>query len=108
MCESRSSTPSRTSTSPAMTTTSLTSHSHNIRVAMLMLGVTVRYDRFADRVLIDGLADFGPVLEDAAITRLLLTMDQQLQFRPKVGDLVMVVDDTARLNGLPPRPGLPR
>src|SRR5262249_13203151 len=39
----------------------------NIRIALLKMGITLRYDQFADRLSINGLADFGPILEDAAV-----------------------------------------
>src|SRR5262249_7711461 len=42
----------------------------NIRIAMLKLGVSVRYDQFADRTLLDGLPGYGPALEDAAVNHL--------------------------------------
>ena len=47
----------------------------NIRITFLKLGITLRYDRFADRTLIEGLPDFGPVLDDAAVNRIWLLMD---------------------------------
>ena len=43
---------------------------NNIRIVLLKMGVTLHYDEFSDQNLIEGLADFGPVLDDAAMTRL--------------------------------------
>ena len=54
----------------------------NIRIALLKLGITLRYDRFADRTLIEGLPDFGPALDDAAVNRIWLLMEQRFKFRP--------------------------
>jgi predicted P-loop ATPase len=68
----------------------------------MKLGVTVRYDRFADRTLIEGLEDFGPALDDAAMTRLRLTMDRRFHLLPPKEMFYEVVIDTARLNGFHP------
>jgi hypothetical protein len=74
----------------------------NIRVALLKLRVTVRHDQFADRVLLDGLPGFGPTLDDAAVDRLWLLLDQRFGFQPKMELLRRVLGDTARLNGFHP------
>jgi hypothetical protein len=74
----------------------------NIRIGLLKLGVTLRYDEFADRTLIDGLPSFGPVLDDAACDRIWLLMDQRFKlYVPK--DLARtVIVDNARLNKFHP------
>jgi hypothetical protein len=69
----------------------------NIRVALLKLGVEVRYDEFADRMLIAGLPSFGPLLDDAAVDRLWLALDERFHFQPQRGMLFTVLADTARL-----------
>jgi predicted P-loop ATPase len=74
----------------------------NIRVAMHKLGVNVRYDRFGDRVLIEGLPEFGPALDDAAVNRLWITFEKEFKFVPKRELLGLVLDDTARLNAFHP------
>ncbi|MGE0750817.1 MAG: VapE domain-containing protein [Variibacter sp.] len=74
----------------------------NIRVALLKMGVTVRYDLFAGRTLIDGLKDFGPTLEDAAVDRLWLLLDQRFHFQPSKDLLITVLQDTARINAFHP------
>jgi hypothetical protein len=74
----------------------------NIRIALLKLGVTVRYDQFADRVLIEGLKDFGPALDDRAVARIWLLLEQRFHLRPSQGLLFTVVTDTAILNGFHP------
>jgi hypothetical protein len=76
--------------------------SDNIHIALLKLGITLRYDKFADRVLIEGLPDFGPALDDAAVIRIWLCMDQRFRFRPTKDLLFTIVKDTARLNGFHP------
>src|SRR5262245_44099697 len=75
---------------------------NNIRIALLKLGVTVRHDRFADRVLLDGLEEFGPTLDDAAMTRLRLKMEQRFKFKPSKEMFYDIVGDAARLNGFHP------
>jgi hypothetical protein len=75
---------------------------NNVRIALLKLGVTVKYDRFADRVLLSGLDGFGPYVEDSAIDRLWLTIDQRFQFQPGLDFLRIIVSDAARLNGFHP------
>jgi predicted P-loop ATPase len=74
----------------------------NIRIALLKLGVSVRYDQFADRSLIDGLPGYGPALEDAAVNRLWLQIIERLGFSPKLEIVRLVVEDMARLNGFHP------
>ncbi len=69
---------------------------HNIRLALARLGVTVSYDEFQDRLLVDGIPEIGPVLDDAAMTRLWLLTDQQFGFRPGREFYWSVVADTAR------------
>jgi hypothetical protein len=74
----------------------------NIRVAMIKLGVGVRYDRFGDRIMLDGLPGFGPALEDAAVHRLWLTFGQRFSFYPALELTRIVVNDAAQLNGFHP------
>jgi predicted P-loop ATPase len=74
----------------------------NIRIALLKLGVTLRYDEFADRVLLDGLADFGPVLDDAALDRFWLLMERRFRLSVPKDLTRTVVTDTARLNKFHP------
>jgi predicted P-loop ATPase len=74
----------------------------NIRVAMIKLGVAVRYDEFADRTLIDGLDSFGPYLEDAAVDRLWLTMGQRFHLHTAYELTYRVVRDAARRNEFHP------
>lgn len=68
----------------------------NIRVALQKLGVELRYDAFQDRMLIAGLPGFGPHLDDAAVRRLWLLIEERFQFRPGKDYFWSVVEDTAR------------
>jgi predicted P-loop ATPase len=75
---------------------------NNIRVALLKMGVKLRYDEFADRVIIDGLKNFGPVLDDAACDRIWLALDQRFHLQIGKDQLHTVIIDTARLNKFHP------
>lgn len=74
----------------------------NIHIAMFKLGVSVRYDRFGDRIMLDGLKGFGPTLDDAAVNRLWLTFGRRFRFRPALELTRIVVSDVAHLNGFHP------
>lgn len=74
----------------------------NIIVAMRRLGVTVFYDRFANKLIIEGLADFGPELSDAAMTRLRLVIDRRFAIRIKKEYFYDVVGDQAQYNKVHP------
>ena len=54
----------------------------NIGIAFVRLGVSLRYDAFADRYYIDGLSDFGPLLEDAAMNRIRFDISRKYGFLP--------------------------
>jgi predicted P-loop ATPase len=64
--------------------------------------VTITYDSFADRMLIDGLKDFGPALDDGAVTRIWLQLDRRFHFRPGKNLLFDVIKDAAKLNSFHP------
>jgi predicted P-loop ATPase len=74
----------------------------NICLALAKMGIALHYDQFARRVLIDGLLDFGPGLDDAALDRIWLQMEQRCQFSPPKDLLFTIVRDMARLNGYHP------
>lgn len=74
----------------------------NIRTALVLLGVKVRFDKFNDRLLIEGLEGFGPLLNDDAMTRLWLVIDEQYRFRPGKDFFWSVVEDEARQNSYHP------
>ena len=70
----------------------------NIRIAFAKMGVTLRYDQFALRKEIEGLRGFGPTLDDAAIDRLRVNLDQRFGLRMAVDLFMLVVNDTAQTN----------
>lgn len=71
-------------------------HQGNVRLALRKLGVSVRHDVFADRMLIEGLSERGPNLDDAALDRLWLAIDERFGFRPSLEFFTKVVMDEAR------------
>jgi hypothetical protein len=74
----------------------------NVRIAMAKLGVVIRRDLFADRNIIDGLEGFGPYLNDDALNRLLITIEQRFYFGPGIERLGIIVSDTALVNAFHP------
>jgi len=68
----------------------------NIRVALGLLGARVSYDAFQDRCIVEGVADIGPVLSDAAMKRLWLLADERFRLRPPKEFFFTVVEDAAR------------
>ncbi len=71
---------------------------HNARMAITKLGVTLEFDEFSERSLIDGLSGFGPHLEDAAVTRLWLTIEETFKLAFGKDKFWAIVLDTARRN----------
>ncbi len=78
------------------------SSQHNIRLALRRLGVHVSHDVFQDRLLIEGLPECGPLLDDRAMERLWLTIDEKYRFRPVKDFFWTVVGDEARRHGFHP------
>lgn len=74
----------------------------NILVALRRLGVGLSYNRFADRLLIEGLEGFGPELNDAAVTSLWLTIDRTFGFRPTKSYFYDVLTNAALANSFHP------
>lgn len=79
-----------------------TNSQRNIRLALVKLGVEVRHDEFADRTIIDGLVGRGPYLNDAAMIRLWLDVDETFGFRPPKELFFDVVIDYAKQNAFHP------
>jgi Virulence-associated protein E/Primase C terminal 2 (PriCT-2) len=73
----------------------------NIRLALKLIDVTVRYNLFEDRAIIEGLPGFDS-LNDAAMDRLWLTIDVRCKFRATKEFFWTVVFDEARLNSFHP------
>ena len=67
-------------------------------MALRHLGVKLRHDKMAVRATIEGLDGFGPALDDDAMTRLWLAIDEQFKFRPTVDFFERVLSDHARQN----------
>jgi predicted P-loop ATPase len=80
----------------------LANSQRNILVALTRLGVKVERDEFQDRLLISGLEEVGPLLDDAAMTRLWLTVESTFGFRPAKEFFWDVVGDRARRNSFHP------
>jgi hypothetical protein len=73
----------------------------NIRLALKKLGAMVKYNEFAGRYLIEGLDGFD-LLDDRALDRLWLTVDDEYGFRPPKEFFVTVVLDEALRNSFHP------
>ncbi len=71
---------------------------HNARLAVRRLGVTLEFDEFAERSLISGLPDFGPQLDDAAVTRLWLAVEEDFKLQFEKERFWSIVSDMARRN----------
>lgn len=74
----------------------------NIRLAIEKLGVSLRYDAFAGFPVIEGLDGFGPALDDHAVNRLWLTIDEEYGFRPSSDFFNTVLNDTCQRNRFNP------
>jgi len=74
----------------------------NIRIALDKFGASVSYDQFADRIMIQGMKNFGPYLDDAALDRLWLKVDEIFRFRPSRSFFDTVVLDYARRRSFHP------
>jgi predicted P-loop ATPase len=74
----------------------------NILVALRRMGVRLSYNRFADRLLIDGIDGFGPELNDAAVTALWLTIDRLFGFRANKSYFYDVLTNAALANTFHP------
>lgn len=74
----------------------------NVDLALRKLGIRLRYDEFAGHEIVEGLAGFGPRLDDSAINRMRFTIDAQYGFLvPKVL-FFDLVSDRARLHRFHP------
>ncbi len=70
----------------------------NVRMAVAKLGASLEHDEFSDRSLVHGLDGFGPHLDDKAVSRLWLAVEET--FRLKVGKdrFWTIVEDMAMQN----------
>jgi hypothetical protein len=67
----------------------------NVRIAVAQLGIALSYCSFSDRVLISGLDGFGPELDDHAVDRIWLHIEEKFRFRPTKEFLRTVIIDEA-------------
>jgi hypothetical protein len=67
----------------------------NVRLALAEMGVVLRYDTFRDRVIVDGLDGYGPILDDHTARRLWLSMGETYGFNPQREFFQAVVEDAA-------------
>lgn len=74
----------------------LANSQRKIRLAVRRLGVTMRHDLFSERSQMEGLDGFGPAVDDAAMNRLWLRIDEEFGFRPSREFFWAVVPDAAR------------
>jgi hypothetical protein len=74
---------------------------HNIRHAFDLLDVELRHDVFHDRILVSGL-DGYTFLDDAAMERLWLTIDERFKFRATIDFFRIVASDAGRRNSFHP------
>jgi hypothetical protein len=74
----------------------------NIRRALELLGVGVRYDAFNDQVLVDGLADRTVVADDAVVAELWLLIEERYRFLSTKDFFRTVVEEAARRNAFHP------
>jgi len=80
----------------------ITSSQDNVDLALRKLGVRLRFDEFAQHEIIDGLAGFGPRLDDSAVNRLRFTIDSQFGFLVSKVLFFDLVSDRARLHRFHP------
>jgi len=71
---------------------------YNLRIALMKLGVAVRYNEFNDRTMITGLDDFGPYLTDEAVLHIRMTCDHVFKFYPAKEMSFEVIFESAQLN----------
>jgi len=72
------------------------------RIALGQLGVSVSYDEFADRYLIQGLPGFGAALDDAALNRLRFIVEERWRLSYGKERWADIVTDFARLKSFHP------
>jgi hypothetical protein len=80
----------------------ISNHQQNVRVALTKLGVSLSHDNFANVDLIEGLAGFGPRLDDAAVRRLWFETQNRLGFQPRKEFFWEAVLDIAMKNTVNP------
>ncbi|MER2534141.1 MAG: DNA-primase RepB domain-containing protein [Rhizobiaceae bacterium] len=74
----------------------------NIRLAIERLGIALRYDAFAGIPTVEGLPEFGPAIDDNAMNRMWLLVDEKFKFTPQLGFFQIVVADACQRNQFHP------
>jgi predicted P-loop ATPase len=74
----------------------------NIRRALELLGVGLRYDEFNDQIIVDGLAERAVVADDANIAELWLLIEERYRFLSTKDFFHTVVEEAARRNAFHP------
>jgi hypothetical protein len=74
----------------------------NARLALAKLGVSVAFDAFASRCVVDGLPSFDGALDDAALTRLRLTIEERFQLFFAKDRFYDIITDNARRRSFHP------
>ena len=74
----------------------------NVDLALRKLGVRLRFNEFSGHEIIEGLAGFGPRLDDGAVNRLRFTIDAQFGFLVSKVLFFDLVSDRARLHRFHP------
>jgi predicted P-loop ATPase len=74
----------------------------NVRLAIKLMGVTVRYNDFAARYEVSGLRGFGSLLDDAALTRTRLQAEERYRLTVGKERWCDIVTDTARRDSYHP------
>jgi hypothetical protein len=70
----------------------------NARLAVMKLGVALEFNEFADRAIISGLPEFGPHLNDAAVTRMRLEIEERFGIPFGKDWFADFISDAARRN----------
>ena len=74
----------------------------NIRQALELLGVGLRYDEFNDQIIVDGLAERAVVADDANIAELWLLIEERYRFLSTKDFFHTVAGEAARRNAFHP------
>jgi hypothetical protein len=83
------------------TGTPIPNNQHNIRHALHLLEIELRYDVFHDRLLVSGLPGHT-LLDDPTLDKIWLTIDERFKFRAQIEFFRTVVNNAARRNSFHP------
>jgi hypothetical protein len=77
-------------------------NSFNYALAVLKLGVRMSYDLFSRRELVSGLDGYGPEMDDAAFSKLSISVEMTFGLKPKDNDFRKVLNVMATTNSFHP------